>query len=272
MKQGEELPTFVASYDGFKNGETEDVLTTKPTLSSTATSASEPGEYAVTVAGAEAQNYAISDVPGTLTVGAADAVTVTATSYTIKYGDAIPEFAFTSEGATLDGTPSITCEATATSPVGEYAIVITKGSVTNYNDHYVNGKLTIEKAPLTISGGTYTMKQGEELPTFVASYDGFKNGETEDVLTTKPTLTTEATSASEPGEYEVTVSGAEAQNYEISYVPGTLTITVSDGISLTPNPSPTGEGNYYTLDGQKLNGKPTQKGVYIQNGRKIIVK
>ena len=41
---------------------------------------------------------------------------------------------------------------------------------------------------------------------------------------------------------------------------------------LTPNPSPTGEGNYYTLDGQKLNGKPTQKGVYIQNGKKIIVK
>ncbi len=272
MKQGEELPTFVASYDGFKNEETEEVLTTKPTLTTTATSASEPGEYSVTVSGAEAQNYAISYVPGTLTVGAADAVTVTATSYTIKYGDAIPEFAFTSEGATLDGTPSITCEATATSPVGEYAIVITKGSVTNYNDHYVNGKLTIEKAPLTISGGTYTMKQGEELPAFVASYDGFKNEETEDVLTTKPTLTTTATSASEPGDYEVTVSGAEAQNYEISYVPGTLTITVSDGIGLTPDSSPTGEGSYYTLDGQKLQGKPTQKGLYIQNGRKIIVK
>ena len=272
MKQGEELPTFTATYEGFKNGETEDVLTTKPTLSTTATSASDPGDYEVTVSGAEAQNYAISYVPGTLTIGAADAVTVTATSYTIKYGDAIPEFAYTSEGATLEGTPSITCEATATSPVGEYAIVITKGSVTNYNDHYVNGTLTIEKAPLTISGGTYTMKQGEELPTFVASYDGFKNEETEDVLTTKPTLTTTATSASEPGEYAVTVSGAEAQNYAISYVPGTLTITVSDGIGLTPDSSPTGEGNYYTLDGQKLNGKPTQKGVYIQNGKKIIVK
>ena len=109
MKQGEVLPTFTATYDGFKNEETEDVLTTKPTLTTTATSASEPGDYEVTVAGAEAQNYAISYVPGTLTVGAADAVTVTATSYTIKYGDAIPEFAFTSEGAALEGTPSITC-------------------------------------------------------------------------------------------------------------------------------------------------------------------
>ena len=262
MKQGEELPTFTATYDGFKNEETEDVLTTKPTLTTEATSASEPGEYAVTVSGAAAQNYEITYVPGTLTVGAADAVTVTATSYTIKYGDAIPEFAFTSEGATLDGTPSITCEATATSPVGEYAIVITKGSVTNYNDHYVNGTLTIEKAPLTISGGTYTMKQGEELPTFAASYDGFKNEETEDVLTTKPTLTTEATSASEPGEYSVTVSGAAAQNYEISYVPGTLTIGAADAVTVTATSYTIKYGDAipefaFTSEGATLDGTPS---------------
>lgn len=29
---------------------------------------------------------------------------------------------------------------------------------------------------------------------------------------------------------------------------------------------------YYTLDGRKLNGKPTQKGIYIVNGKKIVVK
>lgn len=29
---------------------------------------------------------------------------------------------------------------------------------------------------------------------------------------------------------------------------------------------------YYTLDGRKLNGKPTQKGVYIVNGKKYVVK
>ena len=31
-------------------------------------------------------------------------------------------------------------------------------------------------------------------------------------------------------------------------------------------------GNYYTLDGRKLNGKPTQKGVYVVNGRKVVIK
>ncbi len=43
--------------------------------------------------------------------------------------------------------------------------------------------------------------------------------------------------------------------------------------SLTPDPSPKGEGSsYYTLEGRKLNGKPTRKGVYIVNGYKVAIK
>jgi len=45
------------------------------------------------------------------------------------------------------------------------------------------------------------------------------------------------------------------------------------GISLTPSPSPNGEGSdYYTIDGRKLQGQPTNKGVYIVNGKKVIIK
>ena len=52
------------------------------------------------------------------------------------------------------------------------------------------------------------------------------------------------------------------------------------GINLTPNPSPKGEGDlkgegsnfWYTLDGRRLNGTPTQRGFYINNGKKFIVK
>ena len=42
--------------------------------------------------------------------------------------------------------------------------------------------------------------------------------------------------------------------------------------SLTLAPSPKGEGSVYTLDGRKVNGNPTRKGVYIQNGKKVVVK
>ena len=42
---------------------------------------------------------------------------------------------------------------------------------------------------------------------------------------------------------------------------------------LTPVPSPRGEGSeYYSLDGRKLQGTPTAKGVYIVNGKKTIIK
>jgi hypothetical protein len=29
---------------------------------------------------------------------------------------------------------------------------------------------------------------------------------------------------------------------------------------------------WYTLDGRRLNGKPTQRGVYVSNGRKVVIK
>ena len=45
-------------------------------------------------------------------------------------------------------------------------------------------------------------------------------------------------------------------------------------ISLTPAPSPKGEGSdyWYTLDGRRLNGKPSRAGVYINNGIKVVIK
>ncbi|MCR5849266.1 MAG: InlB B-repeat-containing protein [Bacteroidaceae bacterium] len=232
-KQGEENPEFVLSYEGFKNNETKDVLTKQAKVVCEAIASSAPGEYSVTVSGAEAQNYEISYVSGKLIVTNADPVTVTANSYTIVYGDAIPEFGYTSTGATLDGTPTISCEATSASPVGTYPIVISKGSVTNYNDSYVNGTLTITKAPLTIAAGTYTKKQYDPMPEFVVSYEGFKNNETKDVLTKQPTVNCEANEDSAPGVYDVVVSGAEAENYEIKYVAGKLTVTEPDSYTLT---------------------------------------
>jgi hypothetical protein len=44
------------------------------------------------------------------------------------------------------------------------------------------------------------------------------------------------------------------------------------GISLSSNPSPNREERWYTLDGRKLSGKPTQKGIYIHNDKKRVIK
>lgn len=235
IKRGEAIPTLEATYTGFKNKETEAVLTKAPTLSTTAKSDSEAGSYDITVSGAAAKNYDIEYENGTLTI--TDEVTVTAKNYTRVYGEANPKFEYRSEGATLSGKPTLSCEATATSPVGTYDIVVAQGSITNREVTYVYGTLTITKAPLSITAKDYTIKQGKPLPTFEVEYSGFKNKETDTVFTTKPIVSTTATSKSEPGTYDITVSGAEANNYETTYVSGKLTITKRtenfDGVVLT---------------------------------------
>ena len=42
-------------------------------------------------------------------------------------------------------------------------------------------------------------------------------------------------------------------------------------ISVPADPSASTDA-WYSLDGVRLNGKPTQRGVYINNGRKIVIK
>ena len=44
--------------------------------------------------------------------------------------------------------------------------------------------------------------------------------------------------------------------------------------SLTPSPSPKGEGSgyYYALDGRKLMQKPAKAGLYVKDGKKVFVK
>ena len=259
-KQGDAMPVFKASYAGFKNGEDESVLTKQPVFSCEANEASAPAEYAVTISGADAENYEISYEQGHLTVVEADAVVVRAKSYSRQYGDENPVFEFETEGAALDGTPEIVCSAVANSPVGSYTIEVKQGSIKNYNVHFESGSLVITKAPLSISAGKYTKKQGDAMPVFKASYAGFKNGEDESVLTKQPVFSCEANEASAPAEYAVTISGAEAENYDISYKQGMLTVTgmpkpiiSTDEATLRITTETDNAVIYYTLDGTEPN-------------------
>lgn len=185
-------------------------------------------------------------------------VTVTANNYTIQYGDALPKFEYTTEGAELKGTPSISCEATEASAVGSYIIKVEKGEVANNKIIFVDGTLTITKAPLTIKAGVYTKKLGEDNPEFALTYEGFKNNETEAVLTKQPVVATAATKDSPAGEYEVTVSDADAENYEITYVAGKLTI---EAVEVIDNPDGPGD-----VDNPDTPGNVDDEGFFFEEG------
>src|SRR6185436_1394908 len=136
-------------YAGFVNGDTATSLGGTLTVSTSATASSAVGSYAITPAGLSSTNYAISYVPGTLTVTAA-ALTVTADNATRLYGAANPAFTASYAGfvngdtaASLGGTLSVSTPATAGSAVGTYAITPAGLTSTNYAISYAPGTLTV---------------------------------------------------------------------------------------------------------------------------------
>ena len=156
---------------------------------------------------------------------------ITADNKSRMYGDENPVFTYTTN-ETLNGEPELTTNATKTSPVGEYEIVVRKGTLKG--DFIAkNGKLTITKVPLTISVGNYEKKQYDPMPEFVVRYEGFKNNETKEVLSKQPTVSCEAKEDSAPGEYAIRVTGAESQNYDIQFVSGKLIVTDPPSYTLT---------------------------------------
>ena len=228
ITEGDDIPTFTLTYDGIRNNDNEsNAFTTKPTAKTTATSTSKPGTYPIIVSGGEAKNYALTYTQGTLTIQkkAEYPVTITADNKTMVYGDDVPTLTYKSEGAKLNGTPKLSTTATKTSPVGTYPIKVERGTVANTQATFVDGTLTITQAPLTVGVQDVTITEGDDIPTFTLTYDGWRNNDSEaTAFTKKPTAKTTATNKSKAGTYTITVSGGEAKNYKLSYQSGTLTI------------------------------------------------
>ena len=68
----------------------------------------------------------------------------------------------------------------------------------------------------------------------------------------------------------IVCSDETTKGYEIPDRTSTLTVKGTAGIG-TLKEENSKDGSYYTLGGSKQQGKPTQKGVYIHKGKKMIV-
>ncbi len=72
------------------------------------------------------------------------------------------------------------------------------------------------------------------------------------------------------GTTKITASyGGRPHYFPADNVSYTLTVSGSTGIETVMNEQPE-DGCWYTLNGQKLQGEPTQKGIYIYKGKKIV--
>ena len=335
---GAAMPTLTASYIGLVNGDTAASLSTQPTLRSTANaqSAVSAAGYTITASGAVDGDYNINStsyVPGTLTVTPA-ILTLTADNKSRAYGAADPSLTDSISGfvngdfldsSELQNAPTFASTDTGPSPVGNYTIGISPGSLiwtyptvanpnyvfdsdlahcvpgkltitpalltvtaepasytygltnfavtayatsglinpdtvsvtetsagaaagasvagspyaivpsaavsdpSNYTIVYVNGQLTVNKAPLTITANPKSKTYGAADPTFTDTISGFINGQTlaTSGVTGAPSFTTTADTTSHVGTYNVVagISSLQSGDYLFSFMPGTLTIT-----------------------------------------------
>ena len=228
---GDNPPAFTCLYSGFMNGETEAVLTTLPTLTCSATSASGAGTYTIIPSGAVAQNYSFTYQNGMLTIGKRP-LNVTPNNATRIYGNANPTFTFSYNGfvngdnaAVITTSPTGATTATTSSSVGDYTVTCSGGNAANYSFVYGTGILTITKRSIQATPNNVSKEYGDANPAFTLSYTGFVNGDTASSITTSPTATTAASLTSAVGAYQITCSGGDAMNYSFTYGTGTLSIT-----------------------------------------------
>ncbi len=224
--------------DSFTVTQTTGTYNSKNVPSATTVTASLAADDFTPASGTLASNYTLAATasgPGTITPAS---LTVTANSVSAVYGSALPALTYTITGfasgdtaSVVSGSPVLTTTAKAGSNAGAYPITVSAGSLSAANYIFPaadlkNGTLTITPALLTITAVSTTAQVGAPLPALSVVYSGLVNGDTPASLTTLPAVQTTATSTSSPGHYPITVSGASDANYQITYVPGTLTLVL----------------------------------------------
>lgn len=164
-------------------------------------------------------------------------LTVTAANASKLYGQANPLLTGSIVGIRNGDNITATYATTATqsSPVGTYPIVPTlvdpDSKLGNYTVTSINGTLTINPAPLTITADDKTKTLNAPNPAFTATYSGFVLSEGPGALSGTLSCTTTAVTNSPVGGYPITCSGQTSTNYAISYVAGTLhVIFAPDGV------------------------------------------
>jgi hypothetical protein len=133
IAQGIAIPTLTFSSNGLQGSDTIAVLTTQPSLSTTATSSSAPGTYPINISGGTAANYSIVDVPGIFTVVVSQQTTTTVTSSSplAVAGQPVTFTAVVTPVSSTEGTPtgSVTFESDDT-PIGTGALDAATGVAT----------------------------------------------------------------------------------------------------------------------------------------------
>ena len=180
----------------------------------------------MTITGSNAGNYYLVRPEGLGANIIVRLLTITADNLRKTYGEIEPELSYRiSEGQLVDSdsmTGGLIREPGENT--GSYAIK--QGSLTagtNYDITFTGADFSITQRSLTLTAEDKSKVFGVADPVFTVSYDNFAPGE--DVSVLGGTLAFVREDGEALGTYTITPSGLTSDNYDITFVIGTLTIT-----------------------------------------------
>lgn len=215
-------------YSGFVNGENESVLTGTPKYYFNYAQYDNVGDnYTITPYDLAATNYAITFVPGTLTVTQKEVGLSWETELTYSGVNQVP--AATATGTVNGDEIGVTVTGAQTNIGSDYTATATELTGTkagNYKLPTANTtKFSIVKASLTVTAKDHTITYGDAPANGGVTYSGFVNNESESVLTGPLGYDYSYARYGDVGdEYTITPKGLTSTNYNITFENGTLTV------------------------------------------------
>ncbi|PPT86778.1 MBG domain-containing protein [Xanthomonas theicola] len=264
---------FAAS--GLVNGEDASVLTGVITRGGQGRNA---GRYAHTASGGDG-NYDLTFVDGALTIDKASA-TVTANSGRTLYTGRMQRVDGFAASGLVNGEDASVLTGVITRGgqgrnAGRYAHTASGGDG-NYDLTFVDGALTIDKAPLVvIANGDLKLEDGQPYRGGNGvRYTGFVGGEDEAVLGGALVYGGSAQGAAAAGNYAIAVSGLASNNYAFDYRNGRLAIEALESEVPLPPETPRATRRvtagdiqrllYQEQDGPEPRRAPTRRGVPVE--------
>ena len=245
------------------------------------------GEANITATVIDGANYTYATKTATFTVGVSNAaMDIAANGYTGTYdGKAhginvkvnVPEDAVVMYG-TVEGTYDLVASPEFTN-AGNYTVYyqVTKP---NYNTVTNSAVVSINKAVGSIS---YEVTSIEKMDTDAAftneltmTGDGSVTYASDNVNVATVNEETGEITITGIGDATITATVTDGTNY--TYTTKTaryalkVTLDPATSINVVSTDDADNSGDWYTLGGQRLNAKPNKQGVYVRDGRKVVVK
>ena len=181
-------------------------------------------------------NYQIQSSPGKLNIVPSTAeVVVTINNASKVYGTDDHAFSATVTGLAPGDTLDYTLSREAGVNVGGYKITASVTPNANYAEiAVVDGTLTINKRPMVLVANSYTITQGGAIPAFTAYMaEGYSLAPGDSTLLYSVYRENTGTAI---GSYPILIGLGENPNYDISTLPGTLTIQAAPAPAPAPAP------------------------------------